>query len=252
MPPRIDDREYRLVPVSIVKPTAEEREAGSAETVLEGYAVVWDSLSVEMWGFREKFEAGAFAANLRTDPDVKALVDHDPSKLLGRTTSGSLSVKEDDKGLLMRVKMPDTQLGRDTVTLVNRGDLTQMSFAFRTKSERWDQTDDGEIRTVTEADLFDVSLVTYPAYPETSVQVRSGDGVVAIDMEVVSRCIARRRIGRQVMEGDWPTMRMFIDAVNTLFGGTHEPEEDAPDEAPGLRMTTNRRRLLDAAMRAAK
>ena len=248
MPPRIDDREYRLVPVSIVKPTAEEREAGSAETVLEGYSVVWDSLSVEMWGFREKFEAGAFAANLRTDPDVKALVGHDPSKLLGRTTSGTLSVKEDDTGLLMRVTVPDTTLGRDTVTLVNRGDLTQMSFAFRTKSERWDQTDDGEIRTVTEADLFDVSLVTYPAYPETSVGVRSALMDHGFDAEAIVRCIERRRLGRDVLPDDQPVLRQAMSIIEALIG--EETEIDCFDA--GLQMTTNRRRLLDAAMRAAK
>ncbi|MDK1104363.1 MAG: HK97 family phage prohead protease, partial [Actinomycetota bacterium] len=106
--------------------------------------------------------------------------------------------------------------------------------------------------TVTEADLFDVSLVTYPAYPETSVGVRSALMDHGFDAEAIVRCIERRRLGRDVLPDDQPVLRQALDIIEALIGDVEEHEDDAPDEAPGLRMTANHGQLLAAAMRAVK
>jgi hypothetical protein len=84
-------------------------------------------------------------------------------------------MKEDDQGLAIEIDPPDTQAARDLMVSIERGDISQMSFGFRVKGEEWEFNDgeDPDIRTLTEVQLFDVSPVTYPAYTQTDVGVRS-------------------------------------------------------------------------------
>jgi HK97 family phage prohead protease len=145
-----------------------------------GYAAKFDALSVVLWGFREKIARGAFTASLGND--VRALWNHDTAQVLGRTTNQTLRLAEDATGLLFEVDLPDTQMGRDAFTLIERGDISQMSFGFRMlpDGEDWEIDADGQyIRTLTKVDLLEVSPVTFPAYPDTEVGVRAawGDSV---------------------------------------------------------------------------
>jgi HK97 family phage prohead protease len=152
---------------------------------IEGYAAVFNQRSQNLGGFRETIVPGAFSRALKEDQDVRALVNHDPNQVLGRTKSGTLQLSEDKKGLRFSVDMPDTQTARDLMTSIARGDVDQCSFAFSVRKQAWGdgQDDDtGEkiaIRELHDVDLFDVSAVTYPAYPQTSVDTRSlfPDGV---------------------------------------------------------------------------
>ena len=144
-------------------------------TTIEGYAAVFDTLSEDLGGFREIITKGAFKRTLKAGADVRALVDHDPSKILGRNKSGTLSLAEDDHGLRVKIKPPDTTAGRDTVESMRRGDLDQMSFAFSVVSDRWETIDGEEVRTISDVDLHDVSVVAFPAYADTTVAVRSLD-----------------------------------------------------------------------------
>lgn len=140
---------------------------------LVGYAAVFNSQSEDLGGFREVILPGAFDRAIREAHDVRALVNHNPDKLLGRTSSGTARLAVDARGLLVEVDVPDTQDGRDTETLVRRGDLSQMSFAFRTRADQW-RTQDGEpLRELLDVELFDVSVVAYPAYPATEVSARA-------------------------------------------------------------------------------
>lgn len=143
------------------------------EKKIRGYAAVFDKLSVPLWGFREKIARGAFAKSLNDD-DVRALWNHDPNYVLGRNRSGSLRLEEDDKGLMIEITPPDTQWARDLVVSIERGDVNQMSFGFETIQDDWDQGDPKDvIRTLREVKLYDVSPVTFPAYPQTTVGVRT-------------------------------------------------------------------------------
>jgi hypothetical protein len=157
--------------------TTELRASDDGKKV-EGYAAVYNVKSELLWGFRETIAPGAFADCLATNPDVRCLFNHDPSKILGRTKAGTLSLKEDDKGLWFSVDMPDTTVGKDLMKSIQRKDVSQCSFAFQAIDQRWDDIQDekGEpqqFRTILKAELLDVSPVTYPAYPQTSCDVRT-------------------------------------------------------------------------------
>lgn len=141
--------------------------------ILEGYGAVFDSLSEELWGFREKIEQGAFAETIKND-DVRFLFNHNPDHVLGRNTAKTLTLNEDKKGLRFDVELPDTQFAKDLSESVRRGDINQCSFGFVVEKDSWDYTDeDMPIRSLEQVKLFDVSLVTYPAYQDTSASVRS-------------------------------------------------------------------------------
>ena len=140
---------------------------------IRGYAAVFNKLSENLGGFREKIAKGAFTATLERGDDVRALFNHDSSQVLGRTAAGTLKLEQNTKGLKVDIKPPDTQVSRDLLVSIERGDISAMSFGFRTVSDSWETKNKEEIRTLIEVDLFDVSPVTYPAYTDTTVAVRS-------------------------------------------------------------------------------
>jgi len=146
-----------------------------------GYASVFNE-ETEIGGmFREVIMPGAFERAIKEGDDVRLLVNHDPSLLLGRTKSGTLRLQEDKHGLWMEGDPPNTQLAHDTMELVKRGDLDSMSFAFMVDEdgENWPKREEGKLplREITSARLFDASIVTYPAYEGTSVGLRSAESV---------------------------------------------------------------------------
>ena len=117
--------------------TLESRaESDDAPPRIVGHAAVFNSLSEEIFGFREKIAPGAFAKTL--GGDVRALFNHDPNYVLGRTKAGTLRIAEDATGLAVDIDPPDTVMGRTVVEAVRRGDVSEMSFGFRTIKESWD------------------------------------------------------------------------------------------------------------------
>lgn len=175
MPEVILDREIRIGGECELE--IEERADGTESPTITGYAAIFNKLSVDLGGFRERIAPGAFSRALEEGHDVRALVGHDPDKVLGRAKSGTLTMEQNTKGLKVRIKPPDTQAGRDIVTSIRRGDVSQMSFAFKTIEDAWNTEDGGEIRTLKDVELFDVSPVTFPAYPDTTVAARSMEAV---------------------------------------------------------------------------
>ena len=176
-----------------------------------GYAAVFNSLSVVLWDFREEIAPGAFAEAIAKN-NVRALWNHDTSEVLGASANGTLYLAEDATGLRFDLELPDTQRGRDAYTLIERGDVGQMSFGFRSLPDgsEWRIDEDGMyIRRLLKADLLEVSPVTFPAYPATSVGVRSdvlGDEVqipdavrraahrVSVDSDVAADASRRARL----------------------------------------------------------
>ena len=161
-----EKEERRYCPIEL-------RNADGQPPRLAGYAAVFDSLSENLGGFREKIAPGAFDQVL--NDDVRALVNHDPNLILGRTISGTLKISLDNRGLFYEIDVPDTAFARDLMQSVKRGDVSQSSFAFRVEDDRWDEDDDGRyIRTIKKVKrLYDVSPVTYSAYPDTDVATRA-------------------------------------------------------------------------------
>ena len=139
-----------------------------------GYAARFDKESQDLGGFAEVIRAGAFARAIAED-DVRALWNHDDNFVLGRTKSGTLRLSEDAEGLRIEIELPDTTWARDLYKSIERGDVDQMSFAFRVVKDAWTQRE-GEtpdvLRELLEVRLYDVSPVTYPAYLDTEVKVR--------------------------------------------------------------------------------
>lgn len=137
---------------------------------LEGYAALFGVEARIGAGMIETIAPGAFAGTLRARGDVLALVDHDPSRVLARTRSGTLRLSEDSRGLAFDLDLPDTQAGRDVLALAERGDLGGMSFGFTAT----DEDRNGEQRELRAVDLFEISVVAaWPAYDGTVVQARS-------------------------------------------------------------------------------
>ena len=139
-----------------------------------GYAAVFDRFSEDMGFFREKVSPGAFAGCL--GQDVRALVNHDPNKLVGRVKAGTLRMKEDELGLRVEIDLPDTQCGRDAAESIRRSDMDGMSFSFDAEIDQWEHDSRPPIRTLVKCSrLYDVGPVTFPAYTETSAAMRSLD-----------------------------------------------------------------------------
>lgn len=193
--------ERRYVDQRLAVETRAEADGGGVELV--GHAAVFDQwttlYSGKYWEWREIVRPKAFKRAIKEKQDVRALLNHDPNFVIARTKAGSLKLSEDETGLLAVIVPPDTQTIRDLVVEpIRRGDIDQMSFAFlprtsdeETIKEKKDVTiiDRGgeritiryegekriEEREVLDADLYDVSPVTYPAYVGTDIGVRSSE-----------------------------------------------------------------------------
>jgi HK97 family phage prohead protease len=157
---------------------SELRIDGTEKPTITGHAAVFHQKSEEIFGIhgmREIIRPGAFSKALRTS-DVRALLNHDANFVLGRTKNRTLELSEDGHGLAVRIHPPDTIFANDILESIKRGDIDQMSFGFRMApdGEKWHRNGTETIREIIEVEeLFDVSPVTFPAYPQTDVQARS-------------------------------------------------------------------------------
>ena len=142
--------------------------------MIEGHAAVFNQWSEELgylFPFKERVLPGAFTESIQND-DVRALFNHDPNYVLGRNRSGTLDLMETEQGLLVRIYPPETTWARDLHISIDRGDISQMSFGFLVLEDRWGHEDGMDIRELRKVKLFDVSPVTFPAYPQTDVGIR--------------------------------------------------------------------------------
>lgn len=155
-----------------------ERGRNNSAGRFTGHAAVYGQRTAigdpQRGGFYEQISKGAFDRALSEEQDVRFLVDHDPSRVLARTASGTLNLSSDKAGLRVDADIADTSVGRDLRILLERGDVSSMSFGFVVKSDEWKMQSDGtELRTIHDVDLFDVSAVTFPAYPQTDAAIRA-------------------------------------------------------------------------------
>jgi uncharacterized protein len=170
-----NQREVRFNATAPIELRAADGDAG--EIRVEGYAAVFEEVTEigpqSGWGWREKIAPGAFTTTLERGDDVSFLINHRDLPL-ARTSSGTLTLTQDARGLKVESVLdgsdPDVQR---ILPKMKRGDLTKMSFAFRAKVEKWDESGDVPERTLIELDLFDVSIVTDPAYEGTEIGLRS-------------------------------------------------------------------------------
>ena len=174
--------ERRTLPVDVAEIRVRKTESGEKHIV--GYAAKFNTLSQDLplivggknrGVFREQIDKRAFDKVLKDD--VMGLKNHSPHHVLGRTKSGTMELHVDDAGLLYDITVPETQVGRDAVTEIDRRDIDGSSFSFLVDDEggdEWDDSGDTLVRTVRSVrDLFDVGPVVYPAYLDTEVSTRS-------------------------------------------------------------------------------
>lgn len=240
----VERRAFDLTDVRVHDPEDE-----GAMPKLGGHAAVFNRLSVPLGfqGFREKITPGAFAKTLQ-EADVRALLNHDPNFVLGRTKANTLRLAEDEVGLAWANDPPDTTWARDLVTSMRRRDIDQMSFGFRVPrgKDEWDRVEGQTIRTVHEVELVDVSVVTFPAYPSTDAQVRHALRQAGIDWQALSAVLTRSAEGTELNEADHRCVR---EAVEALRGYLPEPGLEPHSERSRKALAQRRLALADRRLR---
>lgn len=177
----------------------EVRAAGDGTGTIGGYALKWMRYSQNLGGFVEQVGRSAVSKSLADGVDVMARYNHDDNALLGRTSSGTLVLREDDEGLEYEVRLPDTQPARDLYALAARGDVSQSSFAFYTVDEEWSLTEQGfPLRTLLAIRMVDVAPVNTPAYLDTSSALRSLAHVINADPEDIPALAERGEVAARL------------------------------------------------------
>ena len=212
----------------------ETREEGDGSMRLKGYAAVFNDASVPL-PFSERIAPGAFSKTLSETPDVRLLINHDGLPL-ARTKNNTLILTEDERGLYFDAVLPDTTEAKDLWTLIQRGDVDQMSFAFRVIRQNWNK--DRTERTLTEVSLSDgdVSVVTYPAYPTTNVEAREHlqNAIQAVKegREISGESLlVLQSVFDDLSEGHDYVMKA-VEMMAALMGEQMMPEEDMPEDVP--------------------
>lgn len=161
--------ELRIQSIEPIK--VEIRDDGTKK--ISGYAAVFNSDSVDFGYFVERIRPGAFRNTLRDNPDVVALLSHDTGQPIGRTSAGNLKLSEDDRGLKFELSPIDTEDGRKAIEWVRSGVATGMSFGFMSEEDAWSTKNGKNFRELISVRLYEISLVTFPAYPATEASMRS-------------------------------------------------------------------------------
>lgn len=249
--------ERRVVTLDIDAVERRADDAGDGTGVesigFKGHAAVFNKRTLigsKKWGFYEQVATGAFAKTLK-EADVRFLHNHDPNLVLARTAEAqTLRLAEDKTGLAVDADMAPTSYALDLAILLDRRDVSQMSFGFRTIADKWETIDDQgtELRTLLEVQLFDVSTVTFPAYAETDASLRA----VALDVLCARMGIAdndRARLLSGLQDDDVspeisPLLRAASQALADL-ADRYEPAETTRDETDVAGHLALRRRQLE-------
>jgi len=154
---------------------------------ISGYASKYEKLSKDLGGFKEIIKRGAFKNALENSKDIIANINHDDNKILARS-GNNLTLKEDPIGLFFELEVPETTYGNDLLVNVRSGNVSKCSFAFAVGSDTWENSDGVPVRSIHEIkELYDVAIVTVPAYEDTTIAIRSLEKLQVIDDDTKSR-----------------------------------------------------------------
>ena len=212
----------------------------------EGYAAVFDSPS-EPLPFIERIAPGAFRTSLRSRNDVKLLWNHDSGSVLGSTRAKTLTLTEDDRGLRVTAKLPNTSLGRDAAELLKRGDVDSMSFGFSVIKDAWNS--EGNERTLKSVRLHEVSIVAFPAYSGTAgtTSVRGLDKVAKraeVDADELADVLLKIESGEDLNETE---SALLTRVVQELSPKTEAVEDEKP--AGNLDLLALKKKKLELLMK---
>jgi hypothetical protein len=256
-------REQRYVTVDDLEVRAAE---GSDPLRIIGHPVVYNRWSEDLGGFREMVMPGAATKTLR-ESDIRVLFNHDPNFVLGRNRADTAVFTEDGTGVRMEDFPPDTTTIRDLVIIpMQRKDITQMSFAFRVVNpepfdpapgvrygDHWEPPKkEGGLwdRTVNEFQMFDGSIVTFPAYTQTDAAVRDQvgllEGISGLDLRALTALLTRLERGIPTTDTDVDLLNGSIAVLRSYVPSESEPDVgDHSDEPPAGRSVAHLMRLLD-------
>jgi HK97 family phage prohead protease len=216
----------------------EARQSDDGSMTLAGYAAVFNESSVPL-PFKETIMPGAFRKTLSETPDVRMLINHEGLPI-ARTKNGTMTLIEDERGLYFTAELADTSDARDIYALVSRGDVDQMSFAFRVIRQKW--SEDRTRRILSEVSLADgdVSVVTYPAYPTTSVEARdklvqaiekakTGRDITPEDMAVLDNILSELDSGHEYIMRAFELMSSFMGKDEAMYDDEDEATVETPE-----------------------
>jgi HK97 family phage prohead protease len=230
----------------IVEVEAFEVREDASGMFLEGYAALFNSRSENLGGFTETIKPGAFRGSLKSRNDIKLLWNHDSGAVLGSTRAGTLVLTEDERGLRVSATLPNTSYGRDASELVRRGDVTAFSFGFSMPARGGDEwSADGTERVLKVVRLHEVSLVAFPAYPETAgtATVRGLDKIAKranVDADALADALLKIENGEDISSDDRNLLQTVINEL------APEAEESATDS--GLDMLALKKKKLQVLM----
>lgn len=225
----------RVLESRIVVSEVESRAQGS-NIYVEGYASVFNKRSGNLGGFIEVVKPSAFTKTVK-ESDVRALWNHDPQFLLGRTSAKTLELSIDSTGLHYRALLPNTTYAKDLAELLERRDVRESSFTFFKVQDNWDLTEEGyPQRSLIEVGLIDVAPVSFPAYPDATSGVARRNAL----MSLAKRC---------GIDGCELESRLDTDeAIKQAIAGLNEPGEstfDTRDQKPESNDTTQQNSKLN-------
>jgi uncharacterized protein len=200
-----------------------------------GYASVFNSTSEDLGGFREFVAPGAFKRSLQARNEIKLLWNHDTNEPLASVRGGSLELVEDDRGLKVTAKLPNTTRGRDVAELIRSKVIDSMSFGFNVIKDSW--SNNGSVRTLESVRLHEVSIVTFPAYQATTAQVRSVQPT--IDADELANALLKLESGEDL---DEKSAALITDVVGKL---RQQPEAELEPEDNGLALLDLKKKQLD-------
>lgn len=222
----------------------------TGEVVFRGRPWVYGQMSDDLGGWNEIIEPGAATRTLAGKPDVRMLINHDANLLLARTTSGTLDLSEDDEGGIAEARLADVSYARDLATLIERGDSTQMSFGFWVTADEWA----GNLHRVHGFDLDggDVSSVTFPAYPQTSSELRAKAAEVLgidradLDLRALLTQAQQLREGKVLSSSNRTLVANARDALSELLDKTDETQRSSEQQPDGYSLQRARDRVAVA------
>jgi hypothetical protein len=173
-----------------------------------GYASVFNSPSEDLGGFVEYVAPGAFKRSLQSRNEVKLLWNHDTGEPLASLRGGTMSLVEDEVGLRVTAKLPNTSRGRDVAELLRTKVIDSMSFGFNVIKDSWSR--DGQTRTLESVRLFETSIVSFPAYGSTTATVRSA---TSIDADQLANALLKLESGEEL---DEENANLITEVVNKL------------------------------------
>ena len=229
------------------EPTAKEPEVRTTNTEFElraeegdgmtftGYASVFNSSSEDLGGFREFVAPGAFKRSLQARNEIKLLWNHDTNEPLASVRGGSLQLVEDNHGLKVTAKLPNTTRGRDVAELLRSKVIDSMSFGFNVIKDSW--SNNGSVRTLESVRLSEVSVVTFPAYTATTATVRSMQPT--IDADELANALLKLESGEDL---DEKSATLITDVVGKL---RQQPEAEVEVEDNGLALLDLKKKQLD-------